>query len=76
VIKAAKYFKMSADQGDAIGRRGSARCVRKGTDFERNVIEAVKHFKMSPDQGNLASQYGYALRPYAGRVLNEISSRQ
>jgi hypothetical protein len=51
-VKAAKYFKLSADQGNADGQCLYGIALRDGIGVARNPAEAAKYFKLSADQGN------------------------
>jgi TPR repeat protein len=49
--EAVKYYKLSADQGDADAQFNYGHCLQNGLGIETNVEEAVKYYKLSADQG-------------------------
>jgi TPR repeat protein len=52
LIEAAKYYKLSADQGNPFGQYNYGFCLTNGAGVERNLMEAAKYYKLSADQGN------------------------
>jgi TPR repeat protein len=58
--EAVKYYKLSADQGNASGRLRYGLCLEKGRGIGKNAAEAVKYYKLSADQGNAYGKAAYA----------------
>jgi TPR repeat protein len=56
---AAHYYKLSADQGDAIAQHNYGRCLDKGEGVEMNKSLAAHYYKLSADQGNSHAQSDY-----------------
>jgi TPR repeat protein len=59
--EAAKYYKLSADQGNSSGQCDYACCLQSGIGVSMNPSEAAKYYKLSADQGNSSGQCNYAL---------------
>ena len=59
VCKAARYFKMAADQGHADAQCDYGSCLVDGEGVEKDVCEAARYFKMAADQGHAGGQCGY-----------------
>jgi TPR repeat protein len=57
----AKYYKLSADQGNGFGEAAYDRCLRRGIAIERNDSEAAKYSKLSADQGTADGQASYGI---------------
>jgi TPR repeat protein len=71
VIEAAKYFKMSADQGNQDGQSRYGLFLERGTGVEQNVIEAAKYYKLSADQGDSTGQNRYGDCLEKGRGVDQ-----
>eukprot|EP00825_Cyclidium_porcatum_P004770 TRINITY_DN1225_c0_g1_i6.p2 TRINITY_DN1225_c0_g1~~TRINITY_DN1225_c0_g1_i6.p2 ORF type:complete len:127 (-),score=25.25 TRINITY_DN1225_c0_g1_i6:201-581(-) len=56
LIKAVKYYQMSADQGNVKGQNNLGRYYENGQGVEKNYQLAVKYYQMSADQGNADAQ--------------------
>jgi hypothetical protein len=50
VTEAAKYYQMSAAQGDPCGEFGYAGCLEHGNGVPRNVTDAANYYKMVADK--------------------------
>ena len=59
--KAARYFKMAADQGHPDAQYHYSGCLSLGFGVKKNPSEAAKYVKLAADQGNVNSQYNYAM---------------
>ncbi|KAK8837065.1 hypothetical protein M9Y10_037114 [Tritrichomonas musculus] len=61
-VKAARYYKMSADLGHGYGYGMNmyADCLSSGFGVEKNRNEALKYYKMSADIGNQEGMVKYA----------------
>ncbi len=56
--EAAKWFRASAEQGNAVGQCKLGACYYAGKGVEQNYEEAVKWYRASAEQGNSDAQYG------------------
>jgi TPR repeat protein len=45
-VEAARYFKLSADQGLAVGQLNYGICLHDGIDVSENCVEAARYFKL------------------------------
>jgi TPR repeat protein len=61
LVQAARYFKLSADQGDSNGQSRYGACLHEGNGIAQDRVEAARYFKLSADQGNRSGQYWYGL---------------
>jgi TPR repeat protein len=59
VVEAAQYYKMAADQGNAVAQYSYAVYLEKVEGVPKNVAEAARCFKMAADQGDTNAQQGY-----------------
>jgi TPR repeat protein len=57
--RAAKYLKLSAEQGLELAQYSYAVALYKGEIVKKNIPEAAKYFKMAADQGDESSQLTY-----------------
>jgi TPR repeat protein len=56
LVEAAKYFKLSADQGHAAGQNNYGFALKYGEGVPKNLVESAKYLKLSADQGNAAAK--------------------
>ena len=56
----ASYFKMAADQGDAVAQFNYGVCLYRGEGVPLDFSEAARYYKMAADQGS-AAQFNYGL---------------
>jgi hypothetical protein len=49
LVEAAKYFKMSANQGNSYGRHHYGFALRNGEGVEKDLVETEKYVKLSAD---------------------------
>jgi TPR repeat protein len=56
---AAYYFKLAADQGDAVAQYNYGNCLDKGEGVRIDFQGAAHYFKLAADQGNAVAQYNY-----------------
>jgi TPR repeat protein len=68
LISGARYFKLSADQGNADGQCCYGRSLRDGTGISKDLISAAHYFELSADQGSVDDQCSY------GRHLRDIAA--
>jgi TPR repeat protein len=61
LIEAARYFKLSADQGLACGQYAFADCLRKGIGISINCVEATGYLRRAADAGLAVAQFDYGL---------------
>ena len=54
--EAVKWFRMSAEKGDAMAQLELGRCYAKGNGVSQDYREAIKWFRMSAKQGNPIAQ--------------------
>jgi TPR repeat protein len=54
--KAYQYYKMSADQGNALAQNYVGWCYQNGIGVHPDKAEAFRYYKMSADQGNADAQ--------------------
>jgi len=59
--KAFKYWKMSADQEDALSQLNIGIMYEEGRGVKENSMEAFKYYKMSADNGRAEAQLEIAL---------------
>ena len=65
VYEAARYCKLSADQGNACGQYNYGYCLEHGKGVEKDVCEAARYFKLAArsfkmaDQGDADTQSNY-----------------
>jgi TPR repeat protein len=59
--EAAKYFKLSTEQGNPNGHYLYGLALRNGIGVSQNLAEASKYFKISADKNNSHGQYLYGL---------------
>jgi TPR repeat protein len=57
--ESARYFSLSAAQGNGFGQYQYACCLYWGLGVTRNTEKAVRYCKLSADQGNSWGQTGY-----------------
>jgi hypothetical protein len=57
VVKAARYFKMAADQGHAGGQCNYGFCLRNGIGVTQDLVKGTEYYKMTADHGNAHGQY-------------------
>ena len=71
--KAAGYYRLAADQGDAAGQCGLGTCYLKGQGVGQNDKEAAKYFTLAADQGYAPAQTktGVMLQTGEGSDKNE-----
>ena len=76
--EAAKWFRQSADLGNAAGQCGYGRCLERGFGVDRDLKEAAKYYSLSAQQKNALGQvkYGICLQEGIGVVkdLREAAS--
>jgi TPR repeat protein len=61
VVAAARYYKLSADQGHSAAQNAFGLCLCQGTGISIDFVAAAKYFKLSADQGHSNGQNNYAL---------------
>jgi TPR repeat protein len=61
LTEAAKYLKMSADQGDLEAQFRFGLCLRLGEGVTRDEERALSYFKMSVDRNNVLGQVAFGL---------------
>jgi localization factor PodJL len=59
LAEAVKYWKLSADQGNANGQLGYGICLEAGTGVAKNVEEAKKYYKMAMEKGCVLAERAY-----------------
>jgi TPR repeat protein len=57
--EAAKYYRLSADQGNSQGQFRYGRCLEHGIGVAKDSAEAAKYYKLSANQGNSHGQVSY-----------------
>jgi TPR repeat protein len=57
----AYYYKLSADQGNALSQYNYGFCLREGEGVEQDFRMAAYYFKLSADQGHALSQFCYGV---------------
>jgi TPR repeat protein len=67
VAEAAKYFKMSADQGNSEGQWRYGRCLFGGCGVPKDLAEGAKYLKLAADQGQADARYEYGRALRIGR---------
>jgi TPR repeat protein len=60
LARAAEYFRLAAEQGNAIGQVNFGFCLKNGDGVEKDVVRAVEYFRLSADQGNVEAQFHFA----------------
>jgi TPR repeat protein len=53
---AAKYYKLSADQGNADAQYAYGLLLKNGEGVSKNVLEARRSLTLAADQGNTAAR--------------------
>ena len=64
--EAEKWFRKSADQGNAEGQDGLGFCYRYGLGVTKNDVEAVKWYRKAAEQGYDVAQYNLGYMYYDG----------
>lgn len=70
--QAFRYYKLSADAGNAMGQNNVGYCYASGEGVERNQELGFKYFKLSADQGHMSAQaaVGYCYQTGKGVEIN------
>jgi TPR repeat protein len=55
--EAAKWYRMSAEQGIGTAQNNLGRCYTSGEGVVRNLTEAAKWYRMAAEQENSAGQF-------------------
>ena len=55
--EAVRWFRLSADQGDAHGQFNLGDCYRLGHGVAQNYVEAARWFRLAAEQGDPDAQY-------------------
>jgi TPR repeat protein len=50
-VKAAEYYKLCADQGEAVGQNNLRFCLMMGLGVAKDPVRAVEYFKLAMAQG-------------------------
>jgi TPR repeat protein len=58
--EAARYYKLSADQGNSNGQNRYGLCLELGKGVSVDLSEAARYYKLSADQGNSDGQFNYS----------------
>jgi TPR repeat protein len=58
-VDAARYYNLSADQGNAYVQYSYGFCLANGRGVLKNDVEAVRYFKLLADQGTVFGQCCY-----------------
>lgn len=76
--KAAKFFKIAADEGNSKAQYNYGNCRKEGIGIAENSAEAVRYFKMSADQQNAngLNEYGNALQEGIGIERNVMKAKE
>jgi len=61
VNEAARWLRVSADEGNAVAQCDLGLCYEKGEGVSRDLTEAVKYYRLSADQGNATAQCNLGL---------------
>ncbi|KAI9004951.1 kinase-like domain-containing protein [Hyaloraphidium curvatum] len=56
LVEAAKWYRKSAEQGDANGQCNLGRCIENGWGFVKDVDVAMGWYRLSANQGNASGQ--------------------
>ena len=64
--EAVKWFRLAADQGDALAQYGLGITYANGNGIPQDYAEAVKWFRLAADQGNTNAQIGLGYRYVTG----------
>jgi TPR repeat protein len=67
--EAEKWFRKSADQGNAEGQDGLGFCYRYGLGVTKDDVEAVKWFRKAAEQGYDVAQYNLGYMYYDGECV-------
>jgi serine/threonine protein kinase len=59
LVEAAKYYKLSADQGDPFGQEYYGRCLEDGKGVAQDMTQAIKYYRLAADQGSREGGKGY-----------------
>jgi TPR repeat protein len=56
LIRAAEYYRLSADQGNSYGQSAFGRCLENGLGIGKDLIRAAEYYRLSAEQGNSDAQ--------------------
>jgi hypothetical protein len=59
--EAARYYRLSADQGNVFSQLNYGRCLEFGKGVSIDLNEAAKYYKLSADQGHAQAQFYYGV---------------
>jgi TPR repeat protein len=65
--EAVKYYRLSADQGNADGQWRYGFCLESGKGVGIDLAEAVEYYRLSADQGNADGQWHYGFCLESGK---------
>ncbi|ORY37593.1 HCP-like protein [Rhizoclosmatium globosum] len=68
---AAKYFRVSAEKGNALAQYRFGLCYYKGRGVKKDPLDAFKWFHMSATQGNDSAQYWLGMCYYNGHGVQK-----
>ncbi|KAJ3293541.1 hypothetical protein HDU79_000242 [Rhizoclosmatium sp. JEL0117] len=68
---AAKYFRASAEKGNAMAQYRFGLCYYKGRGVKKDLLDAFKWFHMSATQGNDSAQYWLGMCYYNGHGVQK-----
>jgi hypothetical protein len=67
--EATGYFKLAADQNNALSQNHCAICLATGGGVVRNEVEAAEHYELAVDYNHTSAQFHYAVCFAQGRSV-------
>jgi TPR repeat protein len=61
LIRAAEYYKLSADQGNSSGQCKYGVCLQNGLGITKDLSGAAEYYRLSADQGNSSGQCNFGV---------------
>jgi uncharacterized protein YegL len=61
LVRAAEYYRLSAEQGDASGQNNFGICLQHGFGVEKDLVRAAEYYLLSAEQRNASGQNNFGI---------------